>query len=172
MNRKQKNIFLVLGFLAGLIICYHFAFAKTFETKEQLNNLERQKAIFEDLPRNLSILKQKEKYYDSILSKYQLRESSLQNNLLKELNQFANENELLVINFKEPHRFLQNELMSTTYQFTIQGNYNSIIKLIHRLEQKTKFGEIINLHFTKKRNYRTNSFYLQAEVLIRNFSEK
>jgi len=167
----NKNIVLIIGFVLSLFICYQLAFSKTLELKKQKEKLQQEEAIFKNIPKQLSLLKQKENYYDSILTKYQLKESSLQNNLLKTLNQYAEANKLNIINFIEPHQYEQNNLLIKSYSFTIQGDYNSILKLIYHLEQKTRFGEIINLHLEKKKNFKENSTYLQAEVLIQSFSE-
>jgi 23S rRNA maturation-related 3'-5' exoribonuclease YhaM len=85
------------------------------------------------------------------------------------INTFSNDNNLKVVTFLEPHIISKNELIINTYEFIIEGRYNSINKLIHQLEQKTKFGEIINLHFEKKKNFRTGRYYLQARVLLKSF---
>ncbi len=172
MIKKYKNILLVVGFILSLFICYEFAFSKTLELKKQKEKLLQEEAIFKNIPKQFSLLKQKERYYDSILTKYQLKESSLQNNLLKTLNRYAEENNLDITSFIEPHQYEQDNLITKSYSFTIQGDYNSILKLIHHLEQKTRFGEIINLRLAKKRDFKKNSNYLQAEVLLRNFSNR
>lgn len=90
----------------------------------------------------------------------------MQNNLLKTINSYALENNLKVINFLEPHIFVKEELTIKTFQFTIEGSFNDINRLIYQLEQKTKFGEVINLHFEKKKNYKSNKNYLQATALV------
>ena len=169
MTNKIKNTLLIAGFLLFLIICYHFAISKTIAQKKQYNTLKQQKLLFTNTPKKLSLLRQKEVYYDSLLTKYQLDGSSIQNNLLKTINNFADKNNIKVINFLEPHRILRNDLVINTYEFTIEGNYNNIINLIYLLEQQTKFGEIVNLHFIKKKNYKTGSYYLEAKVLLKSF---
>lgn len=169
MSNKKKNIFLLLGFVLAIIACYQFAISKTLALKSEYDTLKQQEIVFRNLPAQMALLKQKRHYYDSILNKYHLNESSIQNNLLKTINTFAQENNLKVVNFIEPHLYQKNELTLKTYQFTLEGNFNPILKLIYKLEQETKYGEIINLHFEKKENYRTGKEYLQARVLLRSF---
>jgi len=169
MTKKQKNIILIFSFFLALFICYWFAVSNTIEQKKRYKTLQLESKVFENSPKQLSILKQKETYYNSLLEEYQLDDSSLQNNLLKAINTFAEKNNIKVINFLEPHISKKNELTIKTYQFVLQGNYNSINKLIYKLEQDTKFGEIINFHFEKKKNFRTGKFYLQAKVLLKSF---
>lgn len=169
MTNKTKNIVLLSGFLLTLIVCYHLAISNTLELKKQYNSLKQEETLFKNTPKQLSLLKQKLRYYDSILSKYQLGGSSIQNNLLKTINEFAESDNLKVIEFVEPHVINQNDLTIKTYQFTVEGDFNAILKLIHKLEQQTKFGEIINLNFEKKKNFRTGKYYLQAKVLLKSF---
>lgn len=169
MSKKQKNIALIIGFISILILCFQLAINKTLQQKKQYNTLEKQELLFKNAPKQLSLLKQKEVYYDSLLTKYQLDGSSIQNNLLKVINAFAKDNNLKVVSFLKPHTIVENDLVIKTYEFVIEGNYNDINQLIYQLEQQTKFGEIINLHFEKKKNFRTGRYYLQARVFLRSF---
>ncbi|WP_407556492.1 hypothetical protein [Winogradskyella sp. 4-2091] len=169
MSKKQKNIALIIGFVVALILCHQLAISNTLEQKKQYNSLKSQELLFKNAPKQLSLLKQKEVYYDSLLTKYQLDGSSIQNNLLKVINVFANDNNLKVVSFLEPHSITKNDLTIKTYEFVLEGNYNAINQLIHQLEQQTKFGEVINLHFEKKKNFRSGRYYLQARVLLRSY---
>lgn len=169
MTNKTKNILLILGFLLALILCYKLAISKTISLKKEFNSLTEQEALFENTPKQVSLLKQKQKYYDDLLDKYQLNGNSVQNNLLKTINTYSDSANIKIINFLEPHIINKNDLKINTYQFTLEGDFNSILKLIHKLEQQTKFGEIINLHFEKKTNFRSGKNYLQASVLLKSF---
>ncbi len=169
MNNKAKNILLILGFLFSLIISYKLAISNTVSLKKEYKSLKQHEELFKNSPKQLSILKQKQKYYDSLLVNYQLDGSSMQNSLLKSINLFADQNNLIVNSFLEPHIIVENDLSIKTYEFSIEGDYNSILKLIHLLEQQTKFGEIINLQFEKKKNYKTGKDYLQTRVLLKSF---
>jgi Tfp pilus assembly protein PilO len=169
MTQKTKNILLILGFLLTAVIAYEFAIVNTLRLKKEYKTLKQEAVVFDNMPAQLSSLKQREKYYDSLLTKYQLGESSMQNSMLRTINTYAEANKLKVIGFIEPHKIAQNDLTINTYQFTLEGDYNAIITLIHQLEQNTKFGEIINLNFKKLKNHKTGEFYLQAGVLLKSF---
>ncbi len=169
MNSKSKNIVLIIAFALLVFLCYKFAISKTIDIRKKYHVLKREESHYKNTPRQLSLLKQKEKYYDSILGKYQISKGSIQNNLLNVLTSFSEETNLKLIHFAEPHTELKEALSINTYRFILEGNYNSILKLIYRLEQKTKFGEIINLHFEKKIDFRKNRTYLQASVLLKSY---
>ena len=169
MSNKSKNIALIVGFLLLIVLSYKLAIAKTFELKGEYEQLKQKELVFKNAPKQLSLLKQKQRHYDSILAKYQLHKGSLQNNLLQTITVFAKAENIKVAGFKEPHLSAQNEMQIKTYQFTLEGNFNAILALIHKLEQQTKFGEIINLHFEKKKNFKSGRHYLQASVLLKSF---
>ncbi len=169
MTNKSKNILLIVGFLLVLFLSFKLAISKTINLKKEYHTLKHEELLLKNTPKQLSLLKQKQKYYDSILNKYQIKGSSIQNNLLKAINALANSNELKVVHFLEPHITKNNDLSIKTYQFTIEGDYNNILKLIYHLEQQTKFGEVINLSFEKKKNFRTRKYYLQAHILLKSF---
>jgi len=170
MKSKQRLIILLIGILVTALICYQIAISKTVTLKEQYTHLKQQEVLFKNTPKQLTLVKKKQQYYNSILTKYQLNGSSIQNSLLQNITVFAKKNQLKVIDFTEPHLSKKNEVTIKTYQFTLEGEYNKILSLIHRLEQETKFGEIINLHFKKEKNYRTGKHYLQTKVLLKSFN--
>jgi hypothetical protein len=165
----KKNILLILGFIFALLICYKLAISKTVSQSQEFERLKQQQILFENAPEKLTLLKKKEIYYDSILNKFELNGSSLQNNLLKTINTFASDKSLKVVSFLEPHSILKDGLTVKTYEFVVEGDFNHINTLIYQLEQKTKFGEVVNLHFEKKKNYKTGKSYLQASVLLQSF---
>ncbi len=165
----KKNILLIISFILAIIFCYKLAISKTIIQSKEFSKLKQQQILFENAPQKLSLHKKKEVYYDSILKRYELNGSSLQNNLLKTISSFAETNNLKIVNFLEPHLIVKDELKIKAYAFTLQGSFNDINKLIYQLEQKTKFGEVVNLHFEKKKNYRTGKSYLQASVLLKSF---
>lgn len=169
MTKQQKNIALTVSFILALILCYQLAIKNTLQLKEQHTHLANEAVSLKSAPQQLALLKQKNVYYDSLLTRFQLGGSSIQNNLLKVINTYASNNALKVVDFLEPHVSTNDNLVIKTYDFTLEGTYNNINQLVYLLEQKTKFGEVISLHFEKKKNYRTGRFYLQARVLLKSF---
>lgn len=169
MNSKSKNIALVLGFFVLMFLCYKLAVSKTIHLRKEYRSLQQEEVLFKNTPKQLSLLKQKQKYYDSILNKYQINGNSIQNNLLETITSFSDKNNLKIVGFLEPHKINNNDISVNTYKFEVEGGYNNILKLIYHLEQKTKYGEIINLEFEKKTDFRKNKKYLHTSVLLRSF---
>jgi len=168
MSSKTRNMILVAGFLLACILCYVFAFSKTFDARTSFKELEKQETLFEDIPKQFSLLNQKMQYYDSLLHRYQLTETSIQNNLLKTINRKATELNIKVVQFNEPHVFSTGERSKNTYGFTLEGDFANLISVLHHLEQNTKYGEVLNMHFVKEKNHRRGTYYLQLHILLQN----
>ncbi|WP_046758575.1 hypothetical protein [Kordia jejudonensis] len=169
MNSTLKNRLLVGGFIVLLFICYKFAVANTIALKQEYDKLSTQEALFNNIPKQIAILKKKEQYYDSLLTAYKIGGTSIQNNILNTVTSFSNKHNLKITSFSEPHTILEKSLRTNTYTFTVQGHFNSILQLIYTLEQKTKYGEVISVSYEKKKNYRTGTSYLQATILLQSF---
>lgn len=174
MNLKQKNSVFLLGFLLLVWVAYLFSFSKTIDAKKRLTVLKKQDDLFVSASQNLNNLQQQDIYYNSLLKKYQIStESSFQNNLLNTLNSYSTKNKLKIIKFKDPHHFkLNNNAIQETYMFTVESDFNSIVKLIYDLEQHYKFGKIMGVHFEKKKNYQTFKNYLHCTIFLQKISQE
>lgn len=168
MTQRNKNILLVIGLLMVLFVAYRFGFSKTFAISSEVTKLENQKQVYQSAPAQLAALANKEKQLDEILRKNNVEGNSLQNNILKTLNALSNESGFTIIAFEEPHIFTDEttQKTTTTYNFTIQGDYQALINVVYALEQKYSYGNVIQVDFEKKKNFRTRKTYLQCIILL------
>ncbi len=166
MKIDTKNKLLLLGIAILLFASYSLAINKTLMLRTEAKRLANQVEQFKDIPKKLSILSQKETYYDSILGKMDLVDTSIQNNLLRTINQEANKHQIQVMDFNQPHIFQMGDNNLHTFSFKLSGNYTDMLKVIHTIEQKGNFGEIMHVDFSKKKNYRTNKYHLGATVFL------
>lgn len=168
MTQKNKNIILIIGIILLLLIAYQYAFSKTFATYNQVKKLRDQKELYDSAPAQLAALANKEKQLNDILQKNNVEGNSMQNNILKSLNSLSNESKFKIIAFEEPHIFLDetNNQKTITYNFTLQGDYQSLINTLYRLEQKYSYGNVVQVRFEKKKNFRTNATFLDCSILL------
>lgn len=168
MTQRNKNILLVTCLLLVLFFAYRFGFSKTFAISNEVTKLEQQKVAYQSAPAQLAALTDKEKQLDKILQKNNVEGSSLQNNILKTLHTLSSEYGFTIVAFEKPHVFTPetSEKTTTTYNFTIQGDYKALINVVYALEQKYSFGNVIMVDFEKKKNFRTRKSYLECNVLL------
>lgn len=166
MKIDNRNKLLFLGIVALLFASYYLAINKTLLLRKETHRLRTEVEQFKDIPNKLDILSQKDIHYDSILGKMDLVDTSIQNNLLRTINQEASKNNIKVMDFNQPHRYQMGENSLHTYSFNLNGNYTDILKVVNTIEQKGNFGEIVHLDFQKKKNYKTNKYSLGATVFV------
>lgn len=171
MKQSNKNIFLVLIFFLVGSLAYRFSFSKTFEIRKQLEDLEVKLANtanhYDSKAQATRIA-----YLDSIIARNRNTETSLQNSLLKVLNENSETYLFKIIAFKEPHSFTpQNSVDGiNSYEFILEGNYKNLEQILYILERDYSFGSIAHINFRKEKDYRLNKFYLQGRILIQNIN--
>ena len=166
MTDRQRNILLVLGFVLLIVLGYQFAIAETLEKRKELQQLTAEQSLSEGIPKKLASLRQREAYYDEVLGQYQIQGQSIQANILRAVNNYVSQYDLIIDEFKEPHVVERNGLTVNTYAFTLRGEYNQLLGLVHQLEQKTRFGELASVRFEKKKDYRRNRDYLTCTIWL------
>ena len=167
MSLKQKNIALLIGFILVFFICYKIPIKQTMIAKKEYKELLKQQQLFINVPQQLATLNTEQLYLDSVLTKYQFAtEKSFQSNLLYAITTFSKEHKLKVVTFEEPHYFKKGDVTLTTFSFSVRGNFNNTLSLLHELEQIKKLGLIHSVNFEKKKNYRTNNDYLETTFLL------
>ncbi len=166
MKLTNKNKYLLVGVVALSLLSYRLAIHNTLAVREEFyNNLEKKESIA-NLPGQLSMLGQKEKTLDAQLLALNVGNSSLQNNLLKFLNQEASKNRVKIIDFNSPHVVEAEKGTIETHIIHLEGGYTDILKTLNALENKGSYGAISHLAFEKKKNHRSKRTYLQAEVFL------
>lgn len=167
MAQRNKNILLVIGFVLFLVMAYRLAIYKTFYLKNEINTLKSEQidpAQISELSGNLELRNQ---FADSVLKKYNIRNSSIQNSLLEFLNEESILNGISIVQFQEPHVFKVDDVKATSYPFTIEGQYIDIERVLYKLEQQQSFGKVSHVHFEKKRDYRHGKDYLECLIILR-----
>jgi len=166
MSIKDKNKILVGGFVGVLLIGYFFSITDTLSLKENYKRLKSEEHIFENLPQRVATLNKKENYYDSLMVHYQIAEASLQNSLLKSVENYALDNELKIVTIEQPHILVKDQRKISSYAFAVSGNFRNILGLNYHLEQKSKFGKVSNVHFEKKINHKTKRATLEGRFIL------
>ncbi|MCX2839436.1 hypothetical protein OQ279_14890 [Salinimicrobium sp. MT39] len=168
MKQSIKNVLLIIGFFLMLIVAYQYSFSNTLEVKRELDSIKKQVEQKSGSLQNINSLKEKEAYFDAFISENRIGNSSLQNNLLKVLNEHAGENSFKIINFKEPHVKANDISIVTSFQFSLEGEYLSIEEVLYKLEKDYSFGSLSSISFERKKDYRLHKNFLQCSVVVQN----
>lgn len=166
MKLNKKNKMLVFGFIVSLYVCYNLALSKTlFYRSQYKSNLEIEEGNLNN-PRLLAQLKNKETEIDKWLLANNSNLSNFQNELLKQISEFSETYRLKVVDFKEPHRFMENKSVIENYTFSVEGSFNNTLIMLNKMENKHNLGQVKHVSTQKKMNYKTNEDYLITTVVI------
>ncbi|TPV35100.1 hypothetical protein FJ651_06150 [Paucihalobacter ruber] len=171
MKTQNKFIIVIIFLFLILVLSYKFAISNTINQRREYLNLLTESDKLENSPALLLQLKRKEKIIDSILAINRLKTITAQNNLLYYMNDFASKNNLVVLNFNEPHVFSNNNQTQNTYKFILSGAYNDLSNFIYTLEKNTIFGEVIHSEFKKIHDVKQKTEYLTLTLMLRTITQ-
>jgi hypothetical protein len=90
---------------------------------------------------------------------------------LKQLSHYANSHHVKIIDFKEPHHTTKNNILTSSYQFSLQGSFKDFISIINKIENNPNLGQVKHLNFIKKRNLKTNTDDLFLDIILQKTKE-
>ncbi|QLG46769.1 hypothetical protein [Costertonia aggregata] len=167
MSSKQKNMVLLVAILFLLFLSYSLGISKTLEERKKYLALVEQENFVGEIPKLLSTQTKQEKYLDSILGAMNFNSNSIENDLLRILNLESKINNIKILDFNSAHLSSSDSIGKLiTFPFTLEGNYDGILKIIYEIEHKNNFGEVMHLDLEKKKNYRTRKEFLTATVFL------
>lgn len=168
MSFKKKNIILAISFLILCLVAYQFAIRNTLNLKSEFKTIKANKAHEQMIQSKIVQLSAQKRYLDSLVSVNKITTTNLQNELLVTLNGLSDKHKVKISKFDEPHIDSIGGIENTFHRFVLEGNYKQIINTIYDLEYDRNLGQLVSVQFKKQRNYRRNSLYLTADVLIKN----
>lgn len=160
---------LVIGFVMVLAICYKGAISKTLFLKGEIERLERENLDLGSLAGLSFNIAERERFADSVLGSNNIKGGSVQNSLLEFLNGRAETDGFSIVEFLEPHRYVEDGVGVTSYRFTLRGSYADMERVIYQLENRYSFGEISHLSFKRERDYRRGRDYLECSVILESY---
>jgi len=166
MKSRSKFLLLIGISIALLLFSYFGAVSKTLSIRSKYLKLKKETVSYSDMAQQLNVLASKEVHYDSLVQKMNLSNTSLENNLLKTLNNEIGNTAVKLKAFNAPHSYSNGTSSYTTISFSLEGGFIPILKVLYNLEHAAAFGQILHLEFTKETDYRTRRTALNAQVLL------
>lgn len=147
-------------------VVYKLALIKTIKLYNQSKEINSSETNINNLQSTLHLLDLKKKANDSIINKYNINNRNIQNILLNFIDQFTYNDRILLVDFQEPISYSENNTQYLNYQLTFEGDFESILMLIHKIENEKKFGKIISLKFQKNFDLKTGKTFLTSYILL------
>lgn len=171
MSRNRKLVLLILSICGFYFVAYYFAFSKTIEAREEINDLKSVYRSNQRLSQNIQKTEKQNSYFDSIIQKNSISNTSLQNNILRYLNNYTTEKEngmISVVKFHKEHTALFKNTKVISYIVDLKGSYRDIEKLLYNLEitNAFKLGSINHISLEVRENRTKKKTELFTRVIL------
>ena len=141
------------------------AISKTVTLRSTCNKLEQRVDSVAQLPEETSLMEEKlariEKNFQGDTSAVNMHEE-----LLGIVSAWCERHKLVLRDFPEQFRYRNREWDVHTHQFTVEGEFTELLRLVHLLEQEEHTGKVVSADYQSKRDPRTKNLSLVVTVYV------
>lgn len=168
---KQKNRFLIIGFVLILFILWLVVFKNTYELYKECSSFDAQLQIAQQAPqKNKELLIQLDEL-DQKLKTQQRADTNIQQAILAVVASVSKEYGLVLREFPRPNVSIQNGYKIEINNIEIQGAFIPLLKLVYLFETKAKIGKLTSVKFHAKHDHKLKSYVLTATIFIQNIKK-
>lgn len=174
MSRNNKIVVLVLGICSFYFLAYYFAISKTVDARIEIKELRSSYQNNQRISKNFLKLEKQNSYFDSIIQKNRISNTSLQNNILMYLNNYTKEEEnrsVNIVKFHKEHTAIIKNTKVFSFIIDLKGSYRAIEKLLYDIEVNNSFklGSINHISLEIKENHVQKSRELFARIILQHY---
>ena len=157
-----------MGTILLLVICYLFAFSNTVDLYLKNQDAHKKLLALENAPEQIAGLNKRLHYLNSKVKQYVRDDKFEQEDILVTISDFCKSNKLRIVAFPKSEIKQKDDIAIETFNFTVEGGYVNLVKLIYEIEVVQKIGRIASLHFESKVDRRTKIKHLTVNVHLQN----
>jgi hypothetical protein len=161
---KKWMIVVILVFTFLLI--WKLAISKTVEAWTLSDKLTAQINDAIGMPDKVNAIKSNMSLLNSKIEDSKVEHSGFQNLLLDEISKFCNDHKIIVTTFPESKYYNENEFVVQTVNFSAQGGFHDLLKLVYFLEKERKIGRVSSVDFSNVKDRKSGRMYLQLTMYI------
>ncbi|MDX1718534.1 MAG: hypothetical protein R3353_00095 [Salegentibacter mishustinae] len=174
MSRNNKIVVLVLGICGFYFLAYYFAISKTVDARIEIKELRSSYQNNQRISKNILKLERQNSYFDSIIQKNRINNTSLQNNILMYLNNYSKEEKnssVNIVKFHKEHTAIIKNTKVFSFIIDLKGSYKAIEKLLYDMEVNNSFklGSINHISLEIRKDYNKNSRELFARIILQHY---
>ncbi len=166
---KKKFIVVLLGFVVLLLASYKKNFKNIFEARKQLNTITNKLNTVDDSSNQIFFLKNEIAQLNDLIGG-QTKEPELVQQLI--LDFITNVNlDINIHDIEDTHIFNDDDFTIYTNVLQIEGDYNTLLKLLYNIEKDFSASKVVSSEFYTEKNYRTNSKKLFLKLILQNYEK-
>lgn len=144
---KQKLIGLILTVVLLFIVARKRSYLVAIDTYNQVEEIENKLAYIENSTNDIASISNEVRYYDDIIGSQNISPEEVQQKIL---NFSPNIQGVELIGIKEIHKAIRNDFLIITNRLLVEGDYNSLLKLIYEYEKTFTSAIITNIEFSNR----------------------
>jgi len=165
LTNKEKSI--TLGIIIAMVslTSYQLAFDKTFALKNNCEITEEKLNKLEDAPERIDAIQRDIQKIDRYLgneNQYKDAEKAL----LEQVGRMCKQNEVIFKEFPGHHLISNKNYTLITYKMVLQGKFVPLLKVLHDLEKKLRFGKVASVDFRIKKDPRSGNKQLNMIFFV------
>lgn len=165
---RQKNKILLVGALLLLIVCYIFAIGETVELYSNNSKASQKLESLKNAPQQIVELNKRLVFLNSRVKQYVRDDDFEQEDILVAISDFCKGHRLKIVEFPKSTLKQNDDIVIETFNFTVEGNFTNLVKLIYDIEVVQKIGRIASLDFETQMDRRTKVKRLTVRIFLQN----
>lgn len=153
-----------------LIMGYQLSFSDTFLLNDEIDAKEQKLEWLKQQEKQLPVMKAKLSQFEKAYS----RQDSLaiRDELTAYISGFSEKNNCLVTEIPSSSTFKEKSLQVKTNTFTIRGNFQNLLKLLHSLENEFNYvAKIMSARFYTIKDYQSKKKQLYLTLVTQSFEQ-
>lgn len=165
---KQKIIGLVLVSVILFMAARKRSYKIAINTYKQVKEVEEKLKYIKNSNTSIQELKNEISYYDLMIGAEYKSPEDIQQGILGFSNSFK---DIQVIGIEEIHKAPSNDFNIITNRLIVEGYYNELLHLIYAFEKEFSDASIINVKFTKHKEYNRKSNKIKTVITFQNYEK-
>ncbi|MEO1032271.1 MAG: hypothetical protein AAFX55_12740 [Bacteroidota bacterium] len=166
---KKKFLFIILGFVVLLLAAYKKNFKSIFEIRSQLSHIDKKLNTVDGSYQQIFFLKNEIAQLNDLIGG-QTKDPELVQELI--LDFVTNTNlDINIHDIEDTHVFSDDEFTIYTNVLQIEGDYNTLLKLLYTIEKDFLASKVVSSEFYTEKNYRTTSKKLFLKLILQNYEK-
>lgn len=168
LSYKLKLMLLAFAFVALGILSFRRAINPTLEVVGQYYELIDNKSSQQDLLLQTNQIKAELKQVEQFLGN---NVNNVQHSILDEVSSYCKKNRIHLAEVEKPIITFENDLKTSTYEITLQGNFKKLLQLVHHLEYDFKDAVLVSTEYYTKDNHTNKNKELYAKLYLQSINK-
>lgn len=157
---------MLCGGLVVLLVCaFYMSFSQTLASYTEFKTLEEKNKSIKSLTRDLQHWQSLNHQIDQSFGGQDVL-SGFQEALLGSVGLFCEKHNLVFTEYLEPFEGVDGGYRVETIVIRVQGDFKSLLKLLHYLQTSFKAGKVSSAEFLKERNFKKNKDELYLKMYV------